>query len=129
MGTKRILIVDDMRTIQMVVPVYLMGRHYTFEVASSGAEALEKAKSFAPHLVISDVHMPEMSGYELCRALKGAAGKTPPHVVLISSTEQIDKMRGEAEEWGADAVLTKPISPDALADEVARLIGRGSPDD
>lgn len=129
MGTKRILIVDDMRTIQMVVPVYLMGRHYTFEVASSGEEALQKAKSFAPHLVITDVHMPEMSGYELCQKLKAAGGSAPPAVVLISSTEQLDKMRGEAEEAGADAVLNKPISPDALADEVERLIGRGTPDD
>ena len=123
MQSKRILIVDDMRTLQMVLPVYLVGKFYEFETASSGTEALEKAETFGPDLVISDIQMPDFDGIQLCRVLRRNQRFSKVPIILMSSTLNDVAVRQRAEAAGASALLTKPIDPTALAEAVQRLMG------
>jgi len=117
-----ILIVDDMRTMQRVIQVYLMGNGHTFESADSGAAALEAMQVNRPDLVISDYKMPDLDGAQLCQAIRAdpALGGVP--VVLVSSA---DDGPGAAARVGAAAFVKKPIDMDELIRVVGDALGTG----
>ncbi len=118
----RILVVDDVATNRIVMKVKLAAACYTVEQADSGAEALRAARTNKPDLILLDVLMPDMSGLDVCRALKSDPETSDIPVVLITAlSDRTAKMEGL--EAGADDFLTKPVE-EVVAAETCRTIER-----
>jgi twitching motility two-component system response regulator PilG len=117
----RVLLVDDTETLLSLVQIYLMGWGLEFAVARDGVEGLNKAKELKPDLVIADVRMPRMDGFELCAALRADKGLAAVPVVLLTSLAD-DASRAKGRLVGAVAFLNKPISVEALRAVVAKIL-------
>lgn len=117
----KVLLVDDTRTLLSLIQVYLMGWKIEFVEAKDGLEGLAKAKLHKPDLVISDVRMPGMDGFELCAALRAdSALHATPIVLLTSLADETSRQKGKL--VGASAFLTKPVSVEALRTTVGGLL-------
>jgi signal transduction histidine kinase len=99
----------------------LIGREFRVRVAASGREGLEQVRERIPDLVLTDVMMPEMSGTELCRALKAEPATRGIPVVLVTSKAERE-MKIEGLELGADDYVTKPFHPRELLARVRSLV-------
>ncbi len=117
----KVLLVDDAKTLPTLVQIYLVGWGLEFVVARDGAEGLAKAKAEKPDLVISDVRMPRMDGFELCSAMRADRGLFKVPVVLLTSLEDEESQR-KGKIAGASAFLHKPITVEALRKVVASLL-------
>lgn len=115
-----LLIVDDNQDVRDYVKGCLK-ESYRVEQAVDGEEALRKATTFQPDLIISDVMMPKMDGYELCRALRADARLNHIPVVLLTAKASED-MKVEGLEAGADDYLSKPFNAKELTARVRNLI-------
>jgi diguanylate cyclase (GGDEF)-like protein len=115
-----ILIVDDEMPIRHLMSLLLKG-FGTIEMAGSGKEALEKVNTINPDLIILDVLMPEMNGYEVCQTIKGN-GKTSsiPIVFLTANSSNEDEEYGL--EIGAADFIRKPISPRIVSARVSNIL-------
>lgn len=106
--TARILVVDDIEANRRLLQAKLEARHYSVCLASNGQEALEKAQAEAPDIILLDVMMPGMDGYEVCRRLKAQrATRHIPVVMVTALSAPEDRVRGL--EAGAEDFLTKPV--------------------
>jgi len=122
---KKILVVDDDLQTVKLVGLVLDRRGYEIVAARDGKQALEKAASEDPDLVILDVMMPHMSGYEVSRRLRSDPETADlPILMFTAKTEVQDKVAGF--EAGADDFLTKPIHPQELVSRVEALLLRSS---
>jgi twitching motility two-component system response regulator PilH len=116
-----ILIVDDSHTLRQMIAEILQSSGLVVIEAINGVEAKEKIQNEAPDLVITDLIMPLMNGYELCRWIK--ADPTTQNIpVLMCSTksEEFDRYWGMKQ--GADAYMTKPFHPKDLVGAVKQLL-------
>ncbi len=120
----RILVVDDIEANRYLLTSLLQGHGYEVVAASNGADALDLARREPPDLVVSDVLMPGMDGFELCRRWHEDEGlRTVPFVVHTATfTEPEDERL--ALDLGADLFLAKPISPDRVIEEIRGLLAR-----
>ena len=120
---KKILVVDDEIHIVQIVKFNLEKRGgYEVLTAKNGEEGLEIARSEKPDLILSDVMMPKMSGFEFCEALKKDDEiKLIPFIILTAKGQENDIKTGE--ELGVDDYITKPFSPKALLEKVAEILG------
>lgn len=117
----KVLIVDDTRTISTLLQVYLMGLGLEFLEARNGEEGLARARQSRPDLVISDVRMPVMDGFEMCAAVRSdAALSKVPLVLLTTLDDEASRQKGRL--VGATSFLTKPVKVDELRDCVGRLL-------
>jgi twitching motility two-component system response regulator PilH len=118
-----VLIVDDSQTLRQMLSEILQGSGLVVVEAVNGAEAKEKIQTKAPDLVITDLIMPQMNGYELCRWIK-TEPTTQGIPVLMCSTksEEFDRYWGMKQ--GADAYITKPFHPKDLLTAVKQLLAR-----
>lgn len=108
-----ILIVEDSPSELELMSHYLKESGYTVIKATGAKEALQKATSEKPDIIVTDVVMPGMSGFELCRALKrNPSTEKVPIVVCSSKNQEIDRLW--AMRQGADAYITKPYTRDEL---------------
>ncbi|MFN2614148.1 MAG: response regulator transcription factor [Actinomycetota bacterium] len=113
----RVLIVDDDPLIRSLLQAVLEDQRFTIDVAASGEEALEVASSSPPDVVILDVMMPGINGYDVCRALRASPATKGARVVMLTAkSESFDKE--EALLAGADGFFTKPFSPLELIEAV-----------
>ncbi len=120
--SKRILVVDDDEMVLMALDELLKPEGYDVQTVSSGTEALKKLDENGYDLLMFDVIMPEMDGFELCRRVRQKEGyKETPIVFLTAKSRDEDRARGL--EAGANLFLSKPISPDKLIQIVASAIG------
>ncbi len=109
----KVLIVEDEADIQQLLSFHFQQAGYRVEVCSNGAEGLKKARERKPDLIVLDLMLPGMDGFEVCRVLKSAAEtRAVPVIMLTAKGEEIDKVVGF--ELGADDYLTKPFSPREL---------------
>jgi signal transduction histidine kinase/DNA-binding response OmpR family regulator len=117
-----ILVVDDSRTQLEALRALLEDAAFTVHTARSGEAALERMVEGGIDLVLSDVVMPGMSGYELCAAIKRELGadKAPPIVLLTSLSDPADIVRGL--ECGADNYITKPYDPEHLVARIEHVL-------
>jgi DNA-binding response OmpR family regulator len=121
-----VLVIDDDECLLELVGLLLREAGYEPVLASSAAGGLEAARARRPRLVILDVNLPILSGYEVCRLLRAEFGDGMP-IVFISGerTESYDRVAGLL--LGADDYLTKPFAPDELLARVRGLLRRSAP--
>ncbi len=117
----KVLLVDDTRTLLSLIQVYLMGWQIEFLEAKDGLEGLDKARSLRPDLVISDVRMPGMDGFELCAAIRSDKALHGTPIVLLTSLND-EQSRKKGKLVGASAFLTKPVSVEELRRTVEKLL-------
>src|SRR5438270_9836855 len=119
--TARILVVDDQRpNVEMMAGV-LKARGYTVFTAYDGQQALDQVRDLHPDLVVSDILMPNMDGYDLCRRLRGAPDTALLPIVLVTSLDaQGERIKGL--EAGADDFLSKPVNWEELFARVRSLL-------
>jgi signal transduction histidine kinase len=116
---REILIVEDSRTQAEALRLLLDMSGFGVRVARTGEEALEVLRKQTSDLVVSDVVMPEMTGFELCRALRGDPKlRDTPFILLTSLADPLDVIRGL--ECGADNYVTKPYDPEQLLRRITR---------
>ncbi len=121
MNKGKILIVDDENYILHILDFSLGAEGYEVITAEDGAEAVRKAKEDRPDLVVLDVMMPKMDGFEACRAIKRDPELAGTPVILLSAKgRDIDQKQGY--EAGADDYITKPFSPGRLVERVHGLL-------
>ena len=120
---KRILVVDDEPQITLVLRSGLVKHGYDVRVASEGESALELFQAWMPHLVLTDLAMPNMNGLELCRRLRTIT--TAPIIVLSVKGEEKTKI--EALDAGADDYVTKPFGMAELVARVRAALRRSPP--
>jgi len=119
-ATQKILIVDDENLIRQLMSALLNG-FGTIDLAESGAEALQKIESNRPDLIILDVQMPEMDGYEVCKRIKENEQTAEiPVVFLTANSTNKDEEHGL--EIGASDFIRKPISPQIVRTRVANIL-------
>lgn len=123
MSTK-ILIIEDVPEMSELVSMYLTKEGMAVSKASSAEEALEILKSFTPDLVILDLNLPGMSGFDFLKKFRGEYNNTIP--VIISSARDGDEDIIEGLGLGADEFVTKPFSPRVLVAKVKANLRRGS---
>jgi twitching motility two-component system response regulator PilH len=116
-----VLVVEDSVTQREMISDLLKGSGLNVTVASDGVEALEQIQGRRPDLVVLDIVMPRMNGYEVCRRLK-ADPKTQnvPVVMCSSKGEEFDRYWGMKQ--GADAYIAKPFQPKELIGTVKQLL-------
>ncbi len=119
----KVLVVDDSPMVLEMVSAHLKQHGMEVTEANNGAEAVEKLKAFTPDLVVTDVVMPQMNGYELCRWIKNnASTKNVPVIMCTTKSEEFDKYWGMKQ--GADAYLTKPYHPPELIKTIKQLLNQ-----
>ena len=117
---KTILVVDDAPNIVELVRLYLEGAGYATIVAIDGPAAVEAHRKHRPDLVILDLMLPGMDGFEVCRAIRREADT--PVIMLTARTDDVDAIVGL--ELGADDYVTKPFNPRALVARVKAILRR-----
>ncbi|WP_119072902.1 response regulator [Aggregatilinea lenta] len=123
--SERILIVDDDVDSLKLIGLMLQRQGYEVLVASTGQQALTKAKSDRPDLIILDIMMPDMDGYEVCRRLRHDPGTQPIPIIMFTARTMVDdKVAGF--EAGADDYLTKPTHPAELASRIKAVLARSA---
>lgn len=122
---EKILIVDDDVNALKLIGYTLQREGYEIIAAQSGQEALVKAQEEAPQLVVLDIMMPRMDGYEVCRRLRATPQTAQVPVIMLTAKGQVeDKVAGF--EAGADDYLTKPVTPAELVVRVKALLLRST---
>ncbi len=121
MSSELILLVDDEPSIVQLARMYLERENFRVEAAGDGEAALEAVKRLNPHLVVLDVMLPKLDGFEVCRRLR--AENNPVAIIMLTARdEDIDKILGL--ELGADDYLTKPFNPRELVARVKAILRR-----
>src|SRR3954447_26528878 len=127
-GPAPVLVVDDDPDLRKLLSQLLDVVGHPIAQAGSGAEALAVARDHFPALVLLDFHLPDVSGYEVCRELRDTFGEQLPIVFLSGArTESYDRVSGIL--LGADDYLVKPFAHDELLARVRRLLARATHND
>ncbi len=116
-----ILIAEDERDIRELIKFTLTFAGHQITEATNGEEAVEKAREAIPDLIMTDVRMPKMTGYEACKVIKADEATKHIPVVILSAKGQ-DEERDLGVESGADDYIVKPFAPDELAKRVAEIL-------
>jgi two-component system OmpR family response regulator len=120
MAHKKILVVDDEKKIVDIVKAYLERDGYRVIVAYDGRLALQMARSESPDLIVLDLMLPEVSGWDVCRTLR--AESNVPIIMLTALDDDSDKIVGL--ELGADDYVVKPFNPKELVSRVRAVLRR-----
>jgi DNA-binding response OmpR family regulator len=123
MDKARILIVEDDYDIANMLRIYFSSLDYETDIAPRGSDALDKTRHNLPHLIVLDIMLPDLDGYEVCRLLRTNTRTSHiPVIFLTQKDERSDKLQGL--ELGADDYVTKPFDIDELRLRVQNAILR-----
>jgi len=123
MSKGKILVVDDEIYIVHILDFSLGMEGYEVITALDGEQALEKVKTEKPDLIVLDIMMPKLDGYEVCKNIKSSAGTQHIPVILLSAKgRNVDQKLGF--DVGADDYITKPFSPRKLVERINQLLGQ-----
>ena len=120
MDKRRVLIVDDDEHIAELISLYLLKECFDTEIAENGEEALEKFKTYKPHLILLDIMLPGMDGYDVCREIR--KDSNVPIIMLSAKGEVFDKVLGL--KIGADDYMVKPFDSNELVARVQAILRR-----
>lgn len=123
MSQEQILVVDDEANIRELSQLYLEQAGYVVTLATTGLDALLKFKQNPPDLMVLDLMLPEVDGWEVCRRVRSESNI--PIIMLTARDDDIDKIVGL--EMGADDYMTKPFNPRELVARVRAVLRRLSP--
>ncbi len=119
---KRVLIVEDTDSVQLMVKHWLTGHGYDVDLASDGKEALEQVKVNVPDLVLLDIMMPEMNGYAVCRKLREMEQtRKTPVIIITALPTAVDSDEGKLS--GANEVILKPLNREDLLRRIRSYLG------
>ena len=125
MAKGKILVVDDEIYIVHILDFSLGMEGYEVITALDGEQALEKARAEHPDLIVLDIMMPKLDGYETCKILKAEPDtKDIPVILLSAKGRNVDQKIGF--EVGADDYITKPFSPRKLVERINAILGQSS---
>ena len=128
MSRGRILVVDDEIYIVHILDFSLGMEGYEVVTALDGEEALRKVKECKPDLIVLDIMMPKMDGYETCKIIKNdEETKDIPIILLSAKGRNVDMQTGY--DAGADDYITKPFSPRKLVDRINSMLGQADTTD
>ena len=122
-GKKKILVVDDEQDIVQLLLIRLRAAGYEVSSASDGEQGYLMAKSMQPDLILLDLMLPKMDGYQVCALLK----KDPRYAklpIILCTARSEEETAGRRAEAGADAFITKPFTPQALLGKIQEFITR-----
>jgi DNA-binding response OmpR family regulator len=126
MPPKTILIVDDELSILVPLQFLMEKAGYTAKLAQSGKEAIEKISAHCPDLVLLDIMLPDLDGYEIYQMIRQRAEWESIRIIFLTAKNRdTDMAKGLA--MGADAYITKPFSNTQLVEKIRELIGPGNP--
>ena len=122
MSKGRILVVDDEIYIVHILDFSLGMEGYEVLTALDGEQALERLKSDKPDLIVLDIMMPKLDGYEVCRSIKSnPETRNIPVILLSAKGRNVDQKMGF--DVGADDYITKPFSPRKLVERINAILG------
>lgn len=116
----KILIVEDQKEISDIISRYLKGEGYSYELASNGFEALELFADHSFHLVLLDIMLPGIDGFEVLREIRSIS--EIPVIMLTAKEQEVDRIKGF--DFGADDYVVKPFSPRELMRRIRALFKR-----
>lgn len=123
MGKARLLVVEDDLDISSMLNIYFSSQGYDVDLALRGEIALEKTRQTMPHLIVLDIMLPDIDGYEVCKRLRSNSRTSHiPVIFLTQKDERSDKLQGL--ELGADDYITKPFDIEELRLRVQNAIAR-----
>jgi DNA-binding response OmpR family regulator len=123
MGKARLLIVEDDPDIAQMLHIYFTGQGFDVDIAMRGQDALDKTRHVMPHLIVLDIMLPDIDGYEVCRTLRvNTRTSHIPVIFLTQKDERSDRLQGL--ELGADDYITKPFDIEELKLRVQNAIAR-----
>ena len=118
----KVLVVDDEIYILHILDFILGAENYDVVTATNGEQALQKVQEEKPDLVVLDIMMPKLDGYETCRLIKSdPKTKHIPVILLTAKGREVDQKLGR--EVGASDYITKPFSPSKLIERVQAILG------
>lgn len=121
---QKVLIVDDEPNIVIAIDFLLRQKGYQTEKAYNGKEALQKVKTFQPNIVVLDVMMPGMTGFEVANQIRKTEGFSKLQIVFLTAKGTTkDKMQGYSN--GGDLYLTKPFDNDNLVSSIQEVLEYG----
>ena len=119
----RVLIADDNEPNVELLEAYLAGLDVEIAVAVDGQDAYDKALEFKPHVLLLDVMMPKLSGFEVCQRLKSDPATSGVMVLMVTALNELGDIE-RAVEAGTDDFLSKPVDLDELAHTIDRHMRR-----
>lgn len=123
--SETILVIDDDELIRAMVQRFLEFDHYTVITAPNGATGLEKYETEKPDLVVLDIAMPEMSGFDVAKGIRAIQQREnrPRTPIIFLTAYARSFFLSTGDESGADSYLMKPITPDQLLSHIRRFLG------
>ncbi len=122
---EKILVVDDDNNLCRLLEIYLKKEGYQVFVANNGADAVDKFHELNPNLVVLDIMLPKLDGWEVCEEIRSSSNT--PVLMLTAKGEKNDKLKGL--DIGADDYVTKPFDPDELVARVKAILRRTTEQD
>jgi DNA-binding response OmpR family regulator len=122
MGRKKILLVDDSNTVILMEKMILAKGPYELVVAKDGQEGIEKAASEKPDLILMDVMMPRMTGFEACKKLRGQLSTASIPIILVTTRGEEESVKN-GYDAGCNDYVTKPINGSELLSKVRGYLG------
>jgi len=121
MATNRILIADDNQTNVELLETFLLDLNCEIEFAYDGAETMEKVSSFQPDLILLDVMMPKLNGFEVCKKLKSCPETSQVMILMVTALNELGDIE-RAVEAGCDDFLSKPVNKVELLKRVRNML-------
>ena len=121
---RRVLVVEDDDSIATALEYVIDREGLDQSRVAHGGEALERIRSFRPHLVLLDVMLPEVSGFEICRSVRSDGSLSGVKILMMTARGSANERR-KGLELGADGFVTKPFELKSLRDEMRRLLSPG----
>jgi len=117
----RVLLIDDSKSARRISSTQLTGAGFTVFTSADGFSALSDIVEHRPHIIVADIVMPRLDGYQICALIKHSPDYQSIPVILVSSRDGLfDRARGRL--VGADAHLAKPVSDEALINTIQRCL-------
>lgn len=118
---KKILAVDDHEDILNIIRAKLSKNNFDIQTLSDSTAVLHRIEEFQPDLVILDIMMPKITGFEICAAIR-KSNINPQPIIVFLTAKDMDFTRNKAAEVGADGFIPKPFSPQELLENVQKLL-------